>query len=46
MVALAHLDLADAAITIAVAVAATLLAGLYPTWRAARVQAAWQLKTQ
>jgi len=25
---------------------ATVLAGLYPTWRAAHVQPAWQLKAQ
>jgi putative ABC transport system permease protein len=43
-VSLAHLDLADVAIAIGLAVTATLLAGLYPTWRAAQVQPAWQLK--
>ena len=41
---LAHLDTADAAITIAVALVATLLAGLYPTWRAAALQPAVLLK--
>jgi putative ABC transport system permease protein len=45
-VALAHLDLTDTAITVLLAVGATLLAGLYPTWRAAHVQPAWQLKAQ
>jgi putative ABC transport system permease protein len=45
-VALAHLDWADTGITVLLAVAATVLAGLYPTWRAAHVQPAWQLKTQ
>jgi putative ABC transport system permease protein len=25
---------------------ATILAGLYPTWRAAHIQPAWQLKAQ
>jgi len=45
-VALAHLDLADTAIAVLLAVGATLLAGLYPTWRAAHVQPAWQLKAQ
>jgi len=32
-------------LTVLVAVVATLLAGLYPTFRASRVQPAWQLKT-
>jgi putative ABC transport system permease protein len=45
-VALAHLDLTDTAIAVLLAVGATLLAGLYPTWRAAHVQPAWQLKAQ
>lgn len=31
--------------TVALALTATLLAGLYPTWRAAQVQPAWQLKS-
>ena len=44
--ALAHLDFADMGIAVLLALSATLLAGLYPTWRAARVQPAWQLKTQ
>lgn len=43
---LSHLDAADVVITIAVAIVATVLAGLYPTWRATRVQPAWQLKAQ
>ena len=43
---LAHLDPADVAIAVALSVCATTLAGLYPTWRAARVQPAWQLKAQ
>ena len=34
------------ALAILLAVGATLLAGLYPTWRAARVQPAWQLKAK
>jgi putative ABC transport system permease protein len=29
---------------VALAVAAAILAGLYPTWRATQVQPAWQLK--
>ena len=35
----------DVLIALAVALAATLLAGLYPTWRALQVQPALQLKT-
>jgi putative ABC transport system permease protein len=45
-VALAHLDWTDTAIAVLLAVGATVLAGLYPTWRAAHVQPAWQLKAQ
>jgi putative ABC transport system permease protein len=33
------------ALTLLVAVVATVLAGLYPTFRASRVQPAWQLKS-
>jgi putative ABC transport system permease protein len=33
-------------LTVALAVGATLCSGLYPTWRATRVQPAWQLKAQ
>jgi putative ABC transport system permease protein len=44
--ALAYLDLTDTAIAVLLAVGATVLAGLYPTWRAAHVQPAWQLKAQ
>jgi putative ABC transport system permease protein len=33
-------------ITLVVAVVVTVCAGLYPTWRASRVQPAWQLKAQ
>jgi putative ABC transport system permease protein len=43
---LTHLSLTDIAIALSLAVCATTLAGLYPTWRAARVQPAWQLKAQ
>ena len=43
--ALAHLDVSLLITTLVVAVAATLLAGLYPTLRAAAVQPAWQLKS-
>jgi putative ABC transport system permease protein len=45
-VALAHLDLTDTALAVLLAVGATVLAGIYPTWRAAHVQPAWQLKSQ
>jgi putative ABC transport system permease protein len=45
-VALARLDWADTGIAVLLAVGATVLAGLYPTWRAAHVQPAWQLKAQ
>ena len=40
----AHLDWTMVAMTIALAVVSALLAGLYPTWRACRVQPAAQLK--
>jgi putative ABC transport system permease protein len=43
--ALARLDVSLLALTLLVAVIATLLAGLYPTYRASRVQPAWQLKS-
>lgn len=43
---LTRLDTGMLAITLTVAVASTLCAGLYPTWRASRVQPAWQLKVQ
>jgi putative ABC transport system permease protein len=39
-----YLDAELLALTIAMAVIAALLAALYPGWRAARVQMAWQLK--
>ena len=42
---LAHLDASLVGLTIVVAVAATVLAAFYPTWRAAHVQPAWQLKS-
>jgi putative ABC transport system permease protein len=42
---LARLDVSLLVITLLVAVVATLLAGLYPTFRASRVQPAWQLKS-
>ena len=40
----AQLDLSMIATTIALAIASALLAGIYPTWRACRVQPAAQLK--
>lgn len=43
---LTHFSPLDIAIAIVLAVFATMLAGLYPTWRAAQVQPAWQLKAQ
>jgi putative ABC transport system permease protein len=43
--ALAHLDVSLFVTTLAVAIVATVLAGLYPTMRAASVQPAWQLKS-
>jgi putative ABC transport system permease protein len=43
--ALARLDVPLLALTLLVATLATLLAGLYPTFRASRVQPAWQLKS-
>jgi putative ABC transport system permease protein len=43
---LTHLSPTDIAIALSLAVCATTLAGLYPTWRAAHVQPAWQLKAQ
>ena len=42
---LTHLDAGSLALTLAVAVVATLLAALYPVWRAAHVQPAWQIKS-
>lgn len=43
---LAHLNAADAVITVAVAIGSTVLAGFYPTWRATKLQPGWQLKMQ
>jgi putative ABC transport system permease protein len=43
---LTHFSPLDITIAIVLAVLATTLAGLYPTWRAAQVQPAWQLKAQ
>lgn len=41
---LAHIDPVLLLLTVLVAIIASVLAGLYPTFRAARVQPAWQLK--
>lgn len=46
LVALTHMDATDVEISIALGVVATVVAGIYPTWRASRVQPAWQLKSQ
>ena len=43
---LTHFSPSDITIAVLLAVVATMLAGLYPTWRAAQVQPAWQLKAQ
>jgi putative ABC transport system permease protein len=43
--ALARVDFSLLVLTLLVAVMATTLAGLYPTYRAACVQPAWQLKS-
>jgi putative ABC transport system permease protein len=40
-----HIDAGLLTFTIVTAIVATLLAALYPTWRAAHVQPAWQVKT-
>lgn len=42
---LAHLDTSLVVLTLLLAVATTLIAALYPTWRAAEVQPAWQIKS-
>jgi putative ABC transport system permease protein len=43
---LAILSFGDVSIALALAIACTIAAGLYPTWRAMQVQPAWQLKAQ
>ncbi|MBV8158548.1 MAG: ABC transporter permease [Dyella sp.] len=42
---LAHLDVSLVLLTLLLAVTATVLAAFYPTWRAAQIQPAWQLKS-
>jgi len=44
--AVTHLDAADILIALILGIGSTIAAGLYPTWRAAHVQPAWQLKAQ
>lgn len=46
LIALTYLDWTDIGIAVFLAIAATIVAGLYPTWRAAHVAPAWQLKAQ
>lgn len=41
---LVHVDASLIALTVLVAVAATVVSALYPTWRAAQTQPAWQIK--
>jgi putative ABC transport system permease protein len=43
---LTSLNLSMVVITLSVSVVATVCSGLYPSWRASRVQPAWQLKAQ
>jgi putative ABC transport system permease protein len=45
-VAVTHLDAGDVAIALVLGIASTIVAGLYPTWRATHVQPAWTLKSQ
>ena len=42
---LAHVDFGLIGLTLLVAIGATVIAAFYPTWRAAQVQPAWQLKS-
>ena len=42
---LAHVDLSLVALTLVVAILATVIAAFYPTWRAAHVQPAWHLRS-
>jgi putative ABC transport system permease protein len=42
---LAQINLTLVGLTLLVSMAATVIAALYPTWRAAHVQPAWQLKS-
>ncbi|HEX7368791.1 MAG TPA: FtsX-like permease family protein, partial [Rhodanobacteraceae bacterium] len=40
-----HLDAGLLGLTVTVAIAATIVAALYPTWRAAHIAPAWQIKS-
>lgn len=42
---LAHINLSLLLLTLLLAVGCTVIAAVYPTWRASRVQPAWQLKS-
>lgn len=42
---LARIDPSLIGLTLLVSIAVTLIAAFYPTWRAAQVQPAWQLKS-
>ena len=41
---LVHADTSLIALTVLLAIAATVVSALYPTWRAAQTQPAWQIK--
>lgn len=41
---LVHVDASLIVLTVLLAMAATVVSALYPTWRAARIQPAWQIK--
>lgn len=43
---LAHLSTSLVGLTLLVAIVATVMAAIYPAWRAAHVQPSWQLKSQ
>ena len=43
---LARMDLPEVGMAMLLAIAAAIAAGLYPTWRATRVQPAWQLRAR
>ena len=43
---LTNFSFSNVAIAVVISIISTMLAGLYPTWRAAHVQPAWQLKAQ
>jgi putative ABC transport system permease protein len=42
---LAHMDIGLVCLTLLLSIGATVIAAFYPTWRAAQVQPAWQLKS-